>query len=203
MTTRLEATTTIAAFTATGRIPQLREALNGALDAGLTISEIKEILIQMYAYTGFPRSLNGLGAFMEVLATRRTNGIEDQPGTQPSPPPPGTDMLSLGTDNQTKLVGAPVTGPLFEFAPTIDQFLKSHLFGDIFARDNLDWQTREVATVAALSALDGLESQLRSHVGVALNTGVTEAELREVASTLNTHVGEAAVARLNEVLASR
>ncbi|XVU29692.1 carboxymuconolactone decarboxylase family protein [Actinoplanes sp. CA-054009] len=201
MTGRLEATTTIAALTATGRIPQLREALASGLDAGLTVSEIKEILIQMYAYTGFPRSLNGLGALMQVLADRRTQGIEDPPGAEPSSPPAAADMLGLGAANQTKLVGAPVTGPLFEFAPTIDRFLKSHLFGDIFTRDNLDWPTREIATVAALSALDGLGSQLRSHVAIALNTGVTEAELHEMVSALRAQVDEASAARLSEALA--
>ncbi|XVV08602.1 carboxymuconolactone decarboxylase family protein [Actinoplanes sp. CA-131856] len=202
MTGRLEATTTIAALTATGRLPQLREALAGGLDAGLTISEIKELLIQMYAYAGFPRSLNGLGAFMEVVAERRTEGIEDPPGAEPPPLPSGTDLLSLGAANQTKLVGAPVAGPLFEFAPAIDRFLKAHLFGDIFARDNLDWPTREIATVAALASLEGVESQLRSHVAIARNAGVTDADLHSVAATLRARVGEAAADRLDQVLAS-
>ncbi|MFF5078378.1 carboxymuconolactone decarboxylase family protein [Actinoplanes sp. NPDC000266] len=202
MTGRVRATTAIAAFTATGRIPQLREALATGLDEGLTISEIKEVLIQLYAYAGFPRSLNGLGALMEVVAERRTEGIEDPPGAEPAPLPSGTDLLSLGAANQTKLVGAPVTGPLFEFAPAIDQFLKAHLFGDIFARDNLDWPTREIATVAALSALDGLESQLRSHVAIARNVGVTDTDLRSVAATLRARVGEAPADRLDQVLAS-
>lgn len=54
-------------------------------------------------------------------------------------------MLAVGTENQTKLVGAPVKGALFNFAPAIDQHLKAHLFGDIFARANLDWKNRELA----------------------------------------------------------
>jgi 4-carboxymuconolactone decarboxylase len=187
---RLQATATIAAFTAAGHLPQLREALTDGLDAGLTISEITEILVQMYAYAGFPRSLNGLGTFMALLAQRRADGINDPAGEQPTPLPTGTNILQAGTANQTKLAGAPVTGPVFEFAPAIDQFLKTHLFGDIFTRDNLDWQSREIATVAALANLDGVESQLQSHVGIALNTGVTEANLRALISTLRTRVGQ-------------
>ena len=59
--------------------------------------------------------------------------------------PTGKELLALGSANQTQLSGAPVKGPLFGFAPAIDEYLKTHLFGDIFGRDNLDWQSRELA----------------------------------------------------------
>ena len=49
----------------------LAEAINGGLDAGLTISQIKEALSQLYAYTGFPRSLNALGTLQKVLEQRK------------------------------------------------------------------------------------------------------------------------------------
>lgn len=207
LTRRHQATAAIGAFTATGELPQLREALTDGLDAGLTISEIKEILIQMYAYAGFPRSLNGLGTFMALLAERRANGISDPAGADPTPLAAGTNILDVGTDNQTRLAGAPVTGPLFDFAPAIDGFLKTHLFGDIFTRDNLDWPSREVATVAALAALDGVESQLQSHLGIALNIGLTETDLRALVTVLRTRVGQAPGDRtggtLDRVLADR
>jgi 4-carboxymuconolactone decarboxylase len=47
----------IAAAMATSDMPRLRTALTAGLDAGLTVSEAKEILIYLYAYAGFPRSL--------------------------------------------------------------------------------------------------------------------------------------------------
>ncbi len=122
----------IAAFTAIGDMPALHNALEQGLDAGLSISQTKEILVQMYAYTGFPRSLNGLGELMKVLEARKQRGIHDTPGREPGPVPSGDQALAAGTANQTQLVGQPVKGPLFEFAPAIDQFLKAHLFGDIF-----------------------------------------------------------------------
>jgi 4-carboxymuconolactone decarboxylase len=62
-----QAIVTISAFTARGDIPQLQKALNQGLDAGLSINETKEILVQLYAYAGFPRSLNALQAFSDVL----------------------------------------------------------------------------------------------------------------------------------------
>ncbi|MET8311777.1 carboxymuconolactone decarboxylase family protein [Micromonospora sp. NPDC005173] len=200
LTSRQQATAAIGAFTAAGQLPQLREALADGLDAGLTINEINEILVQMYAYAGFPRSLNGLGTFMAVLQERRAKGITDEAGAEPKQLPTDKSSLELGAENQTQLAGAPVTGPLFDFAPAIDQFLKGHLFGDIFGRDNLDWQSREIATVAALANLDGVEGQLQSHFGIALNTGLTQQNLRGLITVLRERVGEPQADRAGAVL---
>src|SRR4051812_43131572 len=70
----------IGAGVALGDMPALATALHEGLDAGLAISEVKEILVQMYAYTGFPRSLNALGEFMKVLDARKQRGVQDAPG---------------------------------------------------------------------------------------------------------------------------
>ena len=78
---------TIAAFTAKGDLDKLKAALNEGLDAGLTVNEIKEVLVQMYAYAGFPRSLNGIGTFMSVMEERQKKGIKDEPGREASPLP--------------------------------------------------------------------------------------------------------------------
>lgn len=59
---------------------------------------------------------------MKVLQERTARGIHDAPGRDPGPVPSGRVLLYLGTDNQTRLLGSPVSGPLFEFAPAIDQF---------------------------------------------------------------------------------
>lgn len=174
----------IAAATATGDMARLTDALNRGLDAGLAISEVKEILVQLYAYTGFPRSLNALGEFMKVVESRRQRGIQDNPGRDPGPVPTGAELKALGTANQTKLSGAPVKGALFDFAPAIDEYLKTHLFGAIFARDNLDWQSRELATLGALAAMPGVESQLQSHIRISINTGLTGPQLRQLADAL-------------------
>ncbi len=166
----------ISMYTARGDMPKLRNALNAGLDAGLPVNEIKEVLIQLYAYCGFPRSLNALGSFMAVVNGREAGGIKDVPGKLPGPLPAGKS-LDFGTVNQTKLCGAPVKGTLFDFAPAIDEYLKAHLFGDIFGRDNLDWKTREIATIAALAAMDGVESQLNSHIAIGRHNGVTDAQV--------------------------
>jgi 4-carboxymuconolactone decarboxylase len=201
LSARQQAIAPIAAATAVGDIPRLNLALNQGLDAGLTLSETKEILVQMYAYTGFPRSLNALGELMKVVDARKQRGVQDSPGREPGPVPKGQELLQLGTANQTKLVGTPVRGPLFEFAPIIDEYLKSHLFGAMFARDNLDWQSRELATVGALSALAGVESQLQSHIAFSINVGLTVPQLRQVADVLAQRGHPEAAARARAAIA--
>jgi len=196
LTAKQLAVAPIGASMATGDMPRLRDALNRGLDAGMTISESKEILVQLYAYAGFPRSLNALSLLMNVVQEREARGAHDEPGREPGPVPSGHALLDLGTDNQTRLVGAPVSGALFEFAPAIDQFLKVHLFGDIFARDNLDWSTRELATVGALAAMRGLASQLESHLKISMNVGLTAQQLNQVASDLKRHGDQEAAERI-------
>jgi alkylhydroperoxidase/carboxymuconolactone decarboxylase family protein YurZ len=196
LTAKQLAVASIGASMATGDMPRLRDALNRGLDAGLTISECKEILVQLYAYAGFPRSLNALSQLMSLLQEREARGVHDEPGREPGPVPSGHALLDLGTDNQTRLVGAPVSGPLFEFAPAIDQFLKVHLFGDIFARDNLDWAARELATVGALAAMSGLAPQLESHLKISMNVGLTAQQLNQVARELRKRGDQEAAERI-------
>lgn len=178
----------ISAHTATGNIPALRVAAIEALNAGLTISEVKEIMIQLYAYAGFPRSLNALNSLMAVLEERKKNGIKDAAGTEPAPLPAGKTLLRTGTENQTRLIGRKISGEVYTFAPVIDRFLKEHLFGAIFSRTNLDWRTRELVTIAALAAMAGTEQQLRSHFTVGLYNGLTHLQLTELINIIENNV---------------
>ena len=87
-------------------------------------------------------------------------------------------MFVVGGQNQLKLFGRPALGEVLTFAPALDQFLKAHLFGDIFSRDNLDWRTRELSTVAALSVLDGVKNELNTHIAHAKHNGVPQPSMR-------------------------
>ncbi|HSI51907.1 MAG TPA: carboxymuconolactone decarboxylase family protein [Ideonella sp.] len=201
---RQQAIIPIAAFGATGDMPRLVVALNQGLDAGMTVNDAKEVLIQLYAYAGFPRSLNALGELMKVVDARKQRGLQDAQGRTPSRAiAKGDALLAAGTANQTKLAGGPVKGPLFEFVPAADEYLKTHLFGDIFERDNLDWQTRELATVSMLSALQGTESQLLSHISFSMNVGVTAAQLGRLVEVLADRVGIEAASRARASLAAQ
>lgn len=196
----------IAAFTANGDTEKLEIALAKGLENGLTVNEIKEILVQMYAYAGFPRSLTGLSTFMNLISKRKQDGINDPIGESPKQLPPNADRNAIGTRIQTKLVGAPVKGPLFEFAPAIDAFLKEHLFCDIFDRGVLTDQERELATIAALAALPAPQ-QLAAHLNISINTGLTEPQLQDYIGVMNEKVGKSeadlAAKTLDQVLARK
>lgn len=201
LTARQQAIPLIAASMAVGNMEKLNAALNQGLDAGLTVNESKEILVQLYAYTGFPRSLNALGELMKVVEARKARGINDVQGKEPAAPVPvGDELRRVGTANQTTISGAPVQGPLFDFAPVINQFLQTHLFGDIFARDNLDWQSRELATVGALAAMPGVESQLLAHVKASQRVGLSGGQLRQLAQELRSNGDADAAARVERAL---
>lgn len=201
LSARQQAIPLIAAFMASSNMEKLNQALHQGLDAGLAVNEAKEILVQLYAYTGFPRSLNALGELMKVAQARKEKGINDIQGPEPvAAIPVGDELRRVGTANQTTISGAPVQGPLFAFAPVINQFLQTHLFGDIFARDNLDWQSRELATVGALAATPGAESQLLAHTRASLRVGLTAGQLRQLAQVLLAQGESEAAARAEQAL---
>lgn len=102
------------------------------------------------------------------------------------------DRDAYGARGRADLAGQkdiPTTrAPYQEFTPIIDTFLKEHLFADIFARDVLTHQQRELATIAALANMTGTEGQLFFHFGAAMNTGLTTAQMHEFIRVLDTKV---------------
>lgn len=190
LTAKQQSIVPIAAFTANGNLERLNEAIKAGLNAGLSVNEIKEIQIHLYAYAGFPRALNGLATLMTVLDERKAEGIQDEVGKAASSLPTDKSSTELGKEVQTRLAGKPVSGPLFDFAPDINQLLQSHLFGDLFVRDILDYQSREIATVSALASIDGVDSQLKAHIEITSNVGLAQTELTALAAVLNQTVGK-------------
>ena len=200
LTKTQQALVPIAANEAKGNIKELKASLNEGFDQGLTVSEAKEALSQLYAYTGFPRSLNALGALQQVIKERHEAGLRVEEGREADPLPKDYDALKQGTEVQTQLVGGhPFT---YTFAPQSDYYLKAHLFGDIFARNNLSFADREVVTVSAISALPGCEPQLQAHVSGARNMGVSDEALKEMPGLLETKIGSAEAERLRGALAA-
>ena len=205
MTERQKGLAACACLMAQGDLERLEPAVKMALDNGVTINELKEAFSQLYAYTGFPRSLNALGVLNKVLDNGRSSEshpslLEDgrvvtdegkankQPSWQEGKPwkrpeiwDDAAKALKQGTEVQTKLSGRSFD---YNFCPQDDYYLKSHLFGDIFAGDQLSAADREIVTVAALSGLEGVAPQLAAHKQGAVNMGNSKQLVDELCAWL-------------------
>lgn len=179
---RQQSIVAISALTAKGDLALLKTELNKGLDAGLSINENKEILIQLYAYCGFPRSLNAINTLKTVTEERKAAGKTDPFGTEPTLIAPGVNKYELGKKNLENLTGQPETGKAgyAVFVPVIEIFLKEHLFADIFSRGVLSNQDRELVTVSALSSLGGVEAQLQGHLAIGRKTGLSDDQLKQM-----------------------
>ena len=200
----------ISALTAKGDLQKLPAALTVGLDAGLTISEIKEVLVHLYAYCGFPRSIRGLQTFMALLDERKKKGITDLVGKEASPITSTDSKYERGKKILGTLTGQPQTGRLrgySAFSPEIDTFLKEHLFADIFERDVLSYADRELTTISVLTAIGEVEPMLQSHLGICLHLGLSESQLKQAIALIGTRVsqtdGDAGQAVLAQVMTSR
>lgn len=200
----------IAATAAKGDLSRLQVELNKGLDAGLTINQAKEALIHLYAYAGFPRSIRGLQTLMTVVDERKALQINDQTGVEASAINEERGKYERGKEILEQLTGVPendIKTGYAAFAPTIEVFLKEHLFADIFERDILTYSERELITISVLASIGGVEPMLKSHLNICLNVGITEKQLREFITIIDVNIGkseaETAQIVLDEVLASR
>lgn len=209
LTEKQQSLISIAAITAAGDLEALKPSLNKGLDAGLTINQIKESLVHLYAYCGFPRSIRGLQTFMEVLNERKAQGINDVSGAEASPIEDERSKYERGKDILGELIGVPQDGPrtgYSAFAPEIEIFLKEHLFADIFERDILTYAERELVTISVISSIGKAEPMLRSHMNICLNVGITPEQLQQFVSVIESAIGKkeakAAQQVLDDVLAA-
>jgi quercetin dioxygenase-like cupin family protein/alkylhydroperoxidase/carboxymuconolactone decarboxylase family protein YurZ len=182
LTERQKGLAACACLMAQGDLQSLEPAVRQALDNGVTINELKEAFSQLYAYTGFPRSLNALGVLGKVLENRNANWQEGKSWTRPAEWDDARKAYELGVKNQTQLSGRPFD---YDFCPQDDYYLKSHLFGDIFAGDQLSVSDREIVTVAALSGLEGVAPQLAAHKAGAVNMGNSQELVDELCAWLD------------------
>jgi len=85
--------------------------------------------------------------------------------------------------------GERVIESLKDIAPDFARLLIEFPFGDIYSRPGLDLKSREIAVVAALTALGNAAPQLKVHIHGALNVGCTEQEVVEVIMQMAVYAG--------------
>jgi len=195
---------TIASLTAKGDLENLKPAFNNGLEVGLTVNQIKEVLVHLYAYCGFPRSILGLQTFMVVLDERKAKGINDMVGVNASAISGNGTKYDRGKAILAELTKTPQAGPpkgYSAFAPVIDTFLKEHLFADIFERDVLTYSQRELATIAVISTIGDADPMLQGHLSISLNVGISPEKLKEFIAIIKKTAGRKKAKSAKKVLA--
>ena len=168
-------------------IEAYRGMLSGALEAGLSPIEAKEIVYQAVAYLGIGRVLPFLRATNDVLADRGVQlPLEGQTTAA------ADERLEAGNQAQVDIFGEGMRcawegGP--EEMRHINRWLADNCFGDWYTRGGLDLAERELITFCFLAAQGGCEPQLAAHAGGNMNLGNDRAFLVKVVSQLVPYLG--------------
>ena len=85
--------------------------------------------------------------------------------------------------------GQQVVAALADIAPDLARYLIEFPFGDIYSRPGLDLPSRELATIAALTAMGNAAPQLKVHLHAALNVGCSETQIIEVLMQMAVYAG--------------
>lgn len=105
---------------------------------------------------------------------------------------PGESRLERGKRALAEIdgdAGADVITALAGIAPDFARYVFEFPFGDIYSRPGLDLRSREIATIAALTAMGSALPQLKVHIKAGLNVGLTEAEIIEVIMQMAVYAG--------------
>ena len=200
---REQAIVTVASYTGKGDLENLKQAFVQALDAGMTVNEINEVVIHAYAYCGFPRSLRAIQTLMQVVEERKADGITDVIGRGASIITDNRSRYERGRDVLAEISGVPADAPKAGyaiFALTIERFLKEHLFADLFERDLLTCRERELATVSVLAGVGGVEPMFGSHAAICMHLGVTPEQLSAMLNIVEMNLGKTYSEPLRKVL---
>lgn len=203
LSSRQKAIVSIGNHTAQGNLSMLKQALEEALKENMTVNEVKELLVQAYAYCGFPRSLRALTSLDELLKERQTKGIKDNWGKECSDIKDIRDKYIRGAEILEKLSGISKDAPKGSYAvlaPIIDTFLKEHLFCDIFERDILSYKDRELFTVSLLAGLGGVEPMAMGHMAMCLHIGISPKQLTSLLNITEINLGRQYSEPIREVL---
>ena len=122
-----------------------------------------------------------------------------------------TDRFKRGWEKLQEIdgeAGEKVISSMKDISPTLGQFTIEYSFGDVYARPQLNNKSKEIAVIAALTAMGtSVAPQLRVHPNGALNTGSSIAEVKEVILHMAGYAGFPATINamnaLREVLADR
>jgi len=150
---------------------ELRLHMGRALDNGVTQAEISEIIAHVMWYAGFPTAVNAARVAGEVFEERGLPAVP--PGASPRQPP---------ADPAIEFPGA------YPHTPYLRDLLNQLVYAETWTRDELSPRDRSMITVAVGTALYA-SSEVRYHIGRALNNGVTQEEISEIITHVTFYSG--------------
>ena len=177
----------------------VRYHVEACLRAGWTRAQLTEVLIQLPVYVGWPKALTATGPALEVFqrvehdglppASERTDGLANRRQAEDDRVRSARGLESLTRISQA--AGEAVVNSFNDIAPDLGRYIVEFSYGDVFARPNLDLKTRELATVAALTARGTAADAvpLRVHVNAALNVGANRQEVVEAITHMLPYAG--------------
>ncbi|MDP9423395.1 MAG: carboxymuconolactone decarboxylase family protein [Pseudomonadota bacterium] len=179
------------AITAGNQDDRVRFHVENSLRAGWTRVEIIELLIQMTVYVGWPQALTAVAPAMAAFAAAEKPASLPKAGSAAAAIA-GPRLASESDDARyqrgvatmgriSRSSGEAVVDSFRDVAPDLGRYILEFAYGEVFARGDLDLKSRELATVAALTARGTAadETPLKVHVAGALNTGASEGEIAE------------------------
>ena len=170
---------TVSALVAGGQAASLAPYLDRALDDGVTPAEIGEILTHLAFYSGWPNAVSAAAVAKDMFARR---GIGADRLAAPEGPPLAVDPEAekRRADYVERSLGA--------VAPALRDYTNGVLFDDLWRRPGLSPRDRSLVTVSALIA-GGKTQQLVGHLNLALDHGLTRAEIGAVIAHLAFYAG--------------
>ncbi len=78
---------------------------------------------------------------------------------------------------------------LKDVSPELGNYIIEYAYGDIYSRKELDLKSKEIAIIAALTALGNAQPQLKFHINAGLNIGLSETEIKEIILLMSVYAG--------------
>lgn len=168
------------------QLNQLHSHVQGAINHGLSRTEVEEVMVQLAGYAGFPRAIDAMTTARAAIAA-----MSDDEALEASPPAERKDDEQRSADAREVMgrlmANQPPGGPgvdMGSFTGSAGRFA----FGELWARDQLSRRDRSLVVCATLVTQDK-PTELRFHLQGALNHGATLDELEELMITVIAYVG--------------
>ena len=192
----------LASLIAQQTLSEYNMMLGGALNAGVTPVEVKEIVYQSVPYVGIAKAFDFIHATNEILESRGIKLPLDGQSTTSS-----ETRFEKGLALQKEIFGDMID-TMYQESPAnqlhIQKYLSANCFGDYYTRKGLDIKTRELLTFSMVLSLGGCEPQLKGHIQGNLNVGNDKEVLLSIVTQLLPYVGYPrtlnAIRCLNEVV---